>query len=51
MLVNFGFYEIKTSQQVHYPFPNCCVHVALQFYTLENFPYAKCIEQWSAARH
>ncbi len=36
MLVNSGFYEIKISQQVHYPFPNCCVHVALQFYILEN---------------
>jgi hypothetical protein len=36
MLVNSGFYEIKTSQQAHYPFLNCCVHVALQLYTLKN---------------
>ncbi len=38
MLINIGFYEVKGSQQVHYSFPNSCVHVCISILHFGEFP-------------
>jgi hypothetical protein len=38
MLLNFVFYEVKTSQQVHYSSSNCCAHVCTTIVHFGEFP-------------
>jgi hypothetical protein len=46
-----AFMKSKFHNKLTTHFPNVVCMFALQFYTLENFSYAECIEPWKVAQH